>query len=237
MSRTLGRSPLTIAASGRSPTSEACLLGSYCGLSPTDTPNQTYRFFVPIVRLRYHRVYPVQTTLTGAHLARHRQFLHAGVVHLLLNGVVLYVVGGQIEREIGSLSFAVIFFAGAVFGFLFGANFALPAVPSVGASGGIFAINAVAVVDLGLHWKLEARPKLKLVFLIFEFALMVGMGFIPYLIDVSAPFFFPSSLVAGLTLVLRARPRTLPTSAASSAASCSVSSSSTYAPSSRNRSC
>lgn len=106
-------------------------------------------------------------------------------MHLLLNGVVLWVAGGQIEREIGSLSFVVIFFAGAIFGFLFGANFALPAVPSVGASGGIFAINAVAVVDLGLHWKLEARPKLKAMFLVFELLLMIGMGFIPYLIDVS----------------------------------------------------
>lgn len=113
-------------------------------------------------------------------------------MHLLLNGVVLYVAGGQIEREIGSLSFIIIFFAGAIFGFLFGGNFALPAVPSVGASGGIFAVNAVAVVDLGLHWKLEARPKTKAVFLIFELLLMVGMGFIPYLIDVRSHLFCSS---------------------------------------------
>lgn len=96
------------------------------------------------------------------------------------------MAGGQIEREIGSLAFTVIFFAGAVFGFIFGGNFALSAVPSVGASGGIFAVNAVTIVDLGLHWKLEARPKLKLFFLVVEFLVMVGMGYIPYLIDVRA---------------------------------------------------
>lgn len=77
------------------------------------------------------------------------------MVHLLLNGLVLLTAGGQIERELGSLSFSVIFFAGAVFGFEFGGNFALPGVPSVGASGGIFAVNACSLVDLGLHWKVR----------------------------------------------------------------------------------
>ena len=85
--------------------------------------------------------------------------------------------------------------------FELGGNFALPGVPSVGASGGIFAVNAVQLVDLLEHWQVsliclfrtgslssvaltvigpllarrhqfEQRPKLKLGLLILELLLM-----------------------------------------------------------------
>ncbi|CED85122.1 Equilibrative nucleoside transporter protein [Phaffia rhodozyma] len=140
------------------PVSEACTVADYCGLRITDVPNQTWRFFVPI-------------------------FLHAGIIHVSLNLLVLLSAGAQIEKDLGSLAFSIVFFAGAIFGFEFGGSFSLPAIPSVGASGGIFAVNAVTVVDLFLHWKIESKPKTKLAFLIIEFVIMVGMGYIPYLID------------------------------------------------------
>ena len=42
----------------------------------------------------------------------------------------------------------------------------------MGASGGIFAVNAVTLVDLLEHWQFEERPKLKLSLLILELMMM-----------------------------------------------------------------
>ncbi|KAL7409585.1 rhomboid family-domain-containing protein [Mrakia frigida] len=140
------------------PLSETCTVADWCGLKVTDQPRQRYRFIVPV-------------------------FLHAGIIHLALNLLVLNTAGAQVEKEMGSFFFLLIFFSGAIFGFELGGNFALPGVPSVGASGGIFAVNAVVLVDLLEHWQFEERPKLKLGLLILELLMMIGLGYIPLLID------------------------------------------------------
>ena len=92
----------------------------------------------------------------------------------------------QVEREmgtsslsqcltttIGSIAFAIVYFAGGIYGNILGGNFSRTGIPSVGASGALFATvrnilfvvahiqNACVLVDLLLHWKYEDRPKLK----------------------------------------------------------------------------
>lgn len=67
-------------------------------------------------------------------------FLHAGVIHLALNGYVLWIFGSAIERDIGRLSTVAVFlvtgvFAGAV-SFAFASGFRV----AVGASGAIFGL-------------------------------------------------------------------------------------------------
>jgi membrane associated rhomboid family serine protease len=67
-------------------------------------------------------------------------FLHAGLLHLAMNGYALWAFGNIVEQELGKTRFLVIFFVGGVFAsaasFVFGSFFA----PSVGASGAIFAV-------------------------------------------------------------------------------------------------
>jgi membrane associated rhomboid family serine protease len=76
------------------------------------------------------------------------QFVHGGVLHLLFNMYVLYVVGPGLEQALGRLRFAVLFglsgLTGAVASYLFND----PRVLSVGASGAIFGLlGAVLVVQ------------------------------------------------------------------------------------------
>jgi hypothetical protein len=95
---------------------------------------------------------------------------------------------GQVEREMGwylaltigclfdapgSIAFTIVYFAGGIYGFILGGNFLRTGIPSVGASGALFATvclavpelaekeNACVLVDLLLHWQYEERPKLK----------------------------------------------------------------------------
>ncbi|GAA5949053.1 hypothetical protein JCM21900_003189 [Sporobolomyces salmonicolor] len=137
-----------------------CTMSTICGFGGFDItsgaggPDQSFRFFVPI-------------------------FLHAGVVHLLLNMLAQCVSGAQVERMMGTPRFLILYLASGIFGFVLGANFALVGQPSVGASGAIFGTHAALLVDLFAHWKIEYQPKRKLLFLVIEIIVGLALGWVP----------------------------------------------------------
>lgn len=70
-------------------------------------------------------------------------FLHFGIEHLINNMLVLFVLGSRLERVIGSLRFAVIYFLGGIAGNVVSLLYDLKqgeAAVSVGASGAVFAV-------------------------------------------------------------------------------------------------
>lgn len=73
-------------------------------------------------------------------------FLHAGIVHLLLNVLAQCFSSAQVERQMGSLKFLILYIPSGIFGFILGDNFALVGQPSVGASGAIFGTHAAILV-------------------------------------------------------------------------------------------
>ncbi|BGP37358.1 hypothetical protein JCM10450v2_001267 [Rhodotorula kratochvilovae] len=134
--------------------SDICGFGGFQIVDGPGGPDQAFRVFVPI-------------------------FLHAGVVHLLLNMLAQCSSSAQVERMMGTPRFLVVYFTSGIFGFILGANFALVGLPSVGASGAIFGTHAALLVDLLAHWKIEYRPKRKLLFLIVEIIIGIGLGWVP----------------------------------------------------------
>jgi membrane associated rhomboid family serine protease len=67
-------------------------------------------------------------------------FLHAGLIHLALNGYVLWIFGMAIEREVGRLATLGVFLATGVFAGATSYAFAPGFVIAVGASGAIFGL-------------------------------------------------------------------------------------------------
>jgi rhomboid protease GluP len=65
-------------------------------------------------------------------------FLHAGVLHVGLNGLVLYMLGRSLERFVGSTRFMLIYFAAGLAGSVASAVFVSS--QSVGASGAIWGL-------------------------------------------------------------------------------------------------
>jgi rhomboid protease GluP len=65
-------------------------------------------------------------------------FLHAGILHILFNGMALYALGMQVELLMGSKRFLLIFFLTGIGGNVL--TLLVNPVPSVGASGGIFGL-------------------------------------------------------------------------------------------------
>ena len=80
-------------------------------------------------------------------------FLHAGVIHYVVNMLALFFIGGAVEKAHGFVSTAVFFIIPAVGGNILSAIF-LPGFISVGASGGIFGLIGGCMADICLNWNL-----------------------------------------------------------------------------------
>jgi len=139
------------------PATSICTVKELCGFAgfPDDSPNQSFRFITPI-------------------------FLHAGIIHILLNMFAQLILSAQIEREMSSGGFLITYFAAGIFGNVLGGNFARVGVPSVGASGAIFGTVAVTWVDLVAHWKYHYRPVRRLIWMTIEILIGFAIGYIPY---------------------------------------------------------
>lgn len=72
-------------------------------------------------------------------------FLHLGILHLLLNMYLLYVLGRMIEPELGPAQMLAVYMTSLVAGSL-GALVLEPGSPSAGASGAIFGLMGMALV-------------------------------------------------------------------------------------------
>jgi membrane associated rhomboid family serine protease len=135
-------------------TSQECPLWEICGLSSATSYGQLWRFVTPI-------------------------FLHAGIVHILFNMVVLLTLCAQIEKLIGTPFYLLLFIAGGVGGNLLGANFGMAATPSVGASGSIYTCIAIELIDLIYNWSHEAKPKTRLFVSILFTLVGLALGLLP----------------------------------------------------------
>lgn len=149
---------------------ELCRPGGFHGKEP----DQWWRFITPI-------------------------FLHAGFVHIILNMLAQLTAAAQIEREMGSGGFFILYFAAGIFGNVLGGNFSLVGIPSVGASGAIFGTIAVTWVDLFAHWKIIYRPGRRLFWMLLELIIGVGIGYIPYVDNFAHLGGFLMGLLVGTT--------------------------------------
>lgn len=90
-------------------------------------------------------------------------FLHGGLMHIALNGVMLAVMGQVLERKLGMPSFFSVFAAGAIGGALVHALIGgAPEVPLVGASAGVGALYGAGLVLHGRRISLGPNTRLLL---------------------------------------------------------------------------
>jgi len=144
-----------------------CTLGQWCGFNGMDipspmggkgpadsTPDQWYRFIIPM-------------------------FYHAGLIHLAFNMFMQVTLGGDMEREIGMIRFIIVYFCSGIFGFVLGGNLGAHGQPSVGASGSIFGIFSLVMLDLFYSWNDRASPGKDLIFLLLDIVIAFVLGLLP----------------------------------------------------------
>lgn len=142
----------------------------------THEPNQWWRFIVPI-------------------------FLHAGLIHLGFNMLLQMTLGRDMEKEIGSLRFFIVYVSAGIFGFVLGGNYAAENIPSVGASGSLFGVLALVLLDLLYNWRSRRSPVKDLLFLLLDFAIAFVLGLLPGLDNFSHIGGFLMGLVLGICLL------------------------------------
>jgi len=117
-------------------------------------------------------------------------FLHAGVVHLLVNGWALYQLGGLVEVLFGSSRLAAIYFTAGLAGSLASVAWDLvsgSSVPSVGASGAIFGLLGALIAFLLRHRdRLRPEARSLLLQLLFWAGINIVFGFTTPMIDNAA---------------------------------------------------
>lgn len=103
-------------------------------------------------------------------------FLHASIIHLLLNMYALKIIGSQLESYLGKLRYVVVFIISGLIGSLFSAIFTKSV--SVGASGAIFGVLG-SLLYFAYHYRLILGSSLKYEILpVVLFNLIIGL-FIP----------------------------------------------------------
>mmetsp|Transcript_142019 Transcript_142019/g.250409 ORF Transcript_142019/g.250409 Transcript_142019/m.250409 type:complete len:292 (+) Transcript_142019:381-1256(+) len=131
-------------------------------------------------------------------------YLHAGLIHLVMNMVVLVQVGRSLERLHGTIKVAIVYVVSGVFGVIMGAIFD-PHALSVGASGAIFGLLGASLGSLVQNWGLHARPICDLLQLLLISGIQLVFGTIPMLDNFSHFFGFTMGILCSLSLFILKR--------------------------------
>ena len=158
-----------------------CKLAQLCGFGALNTgvdspQHQWYRFIIPM-------------------------FLHAGFIHIGFNMMLQLTLGRDMEKEIGSIRFLLVYLSSGIFGFVLGGNFAAPGIASTGASGSLFGIIAILLLDLLYHWGERQSPWVELAWIILDIVISFVLGLLPGLDNFSHIGGFTMGLVLGICLL------------------------------------
>ena len=154
-----------------------CSLQDLCGFPPLGSPpNQWFRFIIPI-------------------------FLHGGIIHIGFNLLVQLTLGRDMEKKIGHIRFLLVYFASGIFGFVLGGNFAADGIVSMGASGSLFGIIALNLLDLLYTWREKRSPWKELLFIVIDIAISFVLGLLPGLDNFSHIGGFLMGLVLGVCIL------------------------------------
>ncbi len=146
------------------------------GMNTKPEPNQWFRFITPI-------------------------FMHAGIIHIGFNLLLQLTMGREMEKSIGSIRFFLVYMSSGIFGFVLGGNFAAAGIPSTGASGALFGVIALTLLDLLYSWKDRRSPVKDLMFILLDVIISFVLGLLPGLDNFSHIGGFLMGLALGICVL------------------------------------
>ncbi|KFY14869.1 hypothetical protein V492_02367 [Pseudogymnoascus sp. VKM F-4246] len=163
----------------------ACTLSQACGFGGVPepaymkgqaAPNQWFRFITPM-------------------------FLHAGLIHIGFNLLLQVTIGREMEQSIGPIRFALVYLSSGIFGFVLGGNFAASGISSTGASGSLFGIIALMLLELLYTWSERPNPWRDLGFVFLDIVISFVVGLLPGLDNFSHIGGFLMGLAIGICIL------------------------------------
>ncbi|KZZ97551.1 DHHC zinc finger membrane protein [Moelleriella libera RCEF 2490] len=163
------------------PLSEVCGFGgvpnpTFRDANQSPQPNQWFRFILPI-------------------------FMHAGLIHIGFNLLLQLTLAKEMEMAIGSIRFVLVYLSAGIFGFVMGGNFAAPGIASTGASGSLFGVIALTLLDLLYSWGERRNPVKDLMFILLDMVISFVLGLLPGLDNFSHIGGFLMGLALGVCIL------------------------------------
>ncbi|KAK2659578.1 hypothetical protein Ddye_006111 [Dipteronia dyeriana] len=127
-------------------------------------------------------------------------WLHAGVIHLVINLGCIIFVGIYLEQEFGPLRTGTIYILSAFVGSLVAALF-IRNIPAVGSSGALFGLLGAMLSGLIRNWNLYNDKFAALALLFFVSMINFAIGLLPYVDNFSSIGGFISGFLLGFILL------------------------------------
>lgn len=148
-------SPSTLIGDCFQSQNDTCTVEQLCGGFPEDgVANQSYRLILPI-------------------------FMHAGIVHFLLNMLTHLRLGADLERALGTPRYIVLYMASGIWGFVLSAMLSQNLTASTGCSGALFGLIGYMFIDVLINWKVLPHPMRDLMSLLFSTIISLVLGLLP----------------------------------------------------------
>lgn len=137
-------------------TTDTCTLEQLCGYGgfPDGTPHQTFRLILPI-------------------------FMHAGIVHFLMNMLTHLRLGVDLERALGTPRYVILYMASGIYGFVLSAMLSQNLSASTGCSGALFGLIGYMFIDVLVNWKVLPHPVRDLMSLLVSTIISLVLGLLP----------------------------------------------------------
>ncbi|KAG6068637.1 hypothetical protein E4U33_005022 [Claviceps sp. LM78 group G4] len=163
------------------PLSEVCGFGgvpdpTFNDVGQNPQPNQWFRFILPM-------------------------FMHAGLIHIGFNLLLQLTLAKEMEQVIGSIRFFLVYISAGIFGFVMGSNYAAPGIASTGASGSLFGVIALTLLDLLYSWGERRNPTKDLMFILLDMIISFVLGLLPGLDNFSHIGGFLMGLALGVCIL------------------------------------
>jgi membrane associated rhomboid family serine protease len=128
-------------------------------------------------------------------------FLHVGIIHIGFNMALQLTMGREMEQNIGSIRFFLVYVSSGIFGFVLGGNFAATGISSTGASGALFGVIALMALDLFYTWGERRKPWTDLFFILVDVVISFVLGLLPGLDNFSHIGGFLMGLALGICIL------------------------------------
>ncbi|XP_052187504.1 RHOMBOID-like protein 3 [Diospyros lotus] len=106
-------------------------------------------------------------------------WLHAGVIHLLVNMLSLVIIGIHLEQQFGFVRIGVIYLLSGFGGSILSSLFIQRSI-SVGASGALFGLLGAMLAELITNWTIYTNKAAAILTIIFIVAINLGVGILPH---------------------------------------------------------
>ena len=130
-------------------------------------------------------------------------WLHAGLIHLIVNMLSLLFIGMRLEQQFGFVRIGIIYllsgFGGSVLSALFLRNHYI----SVGASGALFGLLGSMLSELIMNWTIYSNKAAAIITLLFIIVINLAIGMLPHADNFAHIGGFVTGFLIGFVLLAR----------------------------------